>query len=296
MNYKRIYFQLIKKRKAEPLQKTGDGTIETHHIIPRSLGGSNDDANLVNLTLREHYIAHLLLFKIFKTRSQNPILDKKDKKTGSLRNMSLALSFMNYSQSEEIKNSRGFTNVRQRIYSDDNLRVFSLAKLKEMYEFYIVKNCSYNNENYKLFQNKFEYSGTKHSFMNLLRERGFLEVNKTIRYIRSKKIIGMYADFIQAGLSESKQKTDEWKQFQKKWDYHNSMKTLLNLFGLHNLSTKKSKIPDGKIMKLIIEMEKKFKCFTLNIVKSFKELNIPKKMINAFELLESKAILALNFR
>jgi len=37
---------------------------ESHHIIPRSLGGSDDKNNLVDLTAREHYIAHLLLSKI----------------------------------------------------------------------------------------------------------------------------------------------------------------------------------------------------------------------------------------
>lgn len=36
---------------------------EKHHIIPRSLGGSNDKENLVILTAREHFIAHLLLTK-----------------------------------------------------------------------------------------------------------------------------------------------------------------------------------------------------------------------------------------
>ena len=40
--------------------------IETHHIIMRSLGGSNDKSNLVNLTLREHYIIHELLVKIYE--------------------------------------------------------------------------------------------------------------------------------------------------------------------------------------------------------------------------------------
>jgi len=36
---------------------------EKHHIIPKSMGGSNDKTNLVKLTAREHYIAHLLLTK-----------------------------------------------------------------------------------------------------------------------------------------------------------------------------------------------------------------------------------------
>ena len=40
--------------------------VEKHHIIPKSEGGDNSSDNLVNLTAREHYIAHLLLYKIYK--------------------------------------------------------------------------------------------------------------------------------------------------------------------------------------------------------------------------------------
>lgn len=36
---------------------------EKHHIIPRSMGGKDSKENLVVLTAREHYIAHLLLTK-----------------------------------------------------------------------------------------------------------------------------------------------------------------------------------------------------------------------------------------
>lgn len=38
---------------------------ENHHIIPRSLNGSNSSENLVLLTAREHFICHWLLVKIF---------------------------------------------------------------------------------------------------------------------------------------------------------------------------------------------------------------------------------------
>lgn len=37
--------------------------IENHHIIPKSFGGSNNNGNMVSLTLREHYICHVLLTK-----------------------------------------------------------------------------------------------------------------------------------------------------------------------------------------------------------------------------------------
>jgi len=48
------------KRKANP----ATGYVEKHHIIPKSLGGTNNPSNLVVLTGREHWVAHLLLWKI----------------------------------------------------------------------------------------------------------------------------------------------------------------------------------------------------------------------------------------
>jgi hypothetical protein len=36
---------------------------ENHHIIPRSLGGTDDISNIVNLSAREHFICHVLLTK-----------------------------------------------------------------------------------------------------------------------------------------------------------------------------------------------------------------------------------------
>lgn len=65
MNYKRVYDELIAKRKLYPLDKNQYG--EYHHIIPRCLGGNNDKNNIVKLTAKEHYVAHHLLYKIHKT-------------------------------------------------------------------------------------------------------------------------------------------------------------------------------------------------------------------------------------
>jgi predicted metal-dependent hydrolase len=38
-----------------------DGYAEVHHIVPRSLGGSDDADNLIRLTARQHFIAHWIL-------------------------------------------------------------------------------------------------------------------------------------------------------------------------------------------------------------------------------------------
>ena len=67
--YTKIYYQLIEKRKRDPISKD-EVYCEKHHIIPKSLGGSNDDNNLVNLLPREHYIAHKLLTKMTSDRNK----------------------------------------------------------------------------------------------------------------------------------------------------------------------------------------------------------------------------------
>jgi hypothetical protein len=47
---------------------------EVHHILPKSLGGSNDKSNLVELTAREHYIVHMLLCKFTTGKEKHKML------------------------------------------------------------------------------------------------------------------------------------------------------------------------------------------------------------------------------
>jgi hypothetical protein len=58
--YSKVYFSTIEKAKQRGWKKAR----ERHHIIPQSLGGSNDKSNLVYLSCREHFICHWLLVKI----------------------------------------------------------------------------------------------------------------------------------------------------------------------------------------------------------------------------------------
>ena len=64
MNYQIIYQSLIDHRQ----QYIPEGYVEKHHIIPRCLEGTDAISNLVMLTAREHFIAHQLLVKIYKTK------------------------------------------------------------------------------------------------------------------------------------------------------------------------------------------------------------------------------------
>ena len=58
-NFK-TYDELIQHARSEYRQK-GMGTYyELHHIIPRNNGGTDDNTNLVLLTIAEHVEAHYL--------------------------------------------------------------------------------------------------------------------------------------------------------------------------------------------------------------------------------------------
>lgn len=62
MNYKNIYDRLIEYRS---INTPSDEYCEAHHIVPRCIGGEDEPSNIIILTAREHYFAHLLLTKIY---------------------------------------------------------------------------------------------------------------------------------------------------------------------------------------------------------------------------------------
>jgi len=67
VDYKKIYNQLIDRAKGRKLNTY----FERHHIFPVSMGGKNSKDNLVDLTAREHLIAHMLLWRIYRNNSMS---------------------------------------------------------------------------------------------------------------------------------------------------------------------------------------------------------------------------------
>lgn len=58
--YTKLYYIIIN----HALQHPYDGYVEKHHIIPKSLHGTNHHDNIVLLSARQHYICHHLLTKM----------------------------------------------------------------------------------------------------------------------------------------------------------------------------------------------------------------------------------------
>lgn len=60
------YFRIIESAQ----RSTPKDYSERHHVIPRSLGGSNARENIVRLTARQHFVCHLLLVKMTSGEAQ----------------------------------------------------------------------------------------------------------------------------------------------------------------------------------------------------------------------------------
>ena len=71
MNYKKVYDQIIERSKLEKRKKYEGTYYESHHIIPKSLGGTGNSKqwrthkNIILLTAREHFICHWLLLNMY---------------------------------------------------------------------------------------------------------------------------------------------------------------------------------------------------------------------------------------
>jgi hypothetical protein len=69
--YTKWYLSIISNAKSRTYL---EGYSELHHIIPKSLGGSNDPTNLVRLSAREHFICHMLLPKMVEGDSKRKMI------------------------------------------------------------------------------------------------------------------------------------------------------------------------------------------------------------------------------
>jgi hypothetical protein len=139
MNYEKIYKLIIQKAKSENrikyshyLRKKSNilPYYESHHIIPRCLGGIDDEENLVLLTAREHYVCHKLLTYIYEKHRGIALAffrmthDKQNRKVTS-RDYEYAKQLNNNTQiSEETSRKLSAAN-RKRIVSKETRQKLS---------------------------------------------------------------------------------------------------------------------------------------------------------------------------
>lgn len=173
MNYKKLYFTIIRNRRNNPLPADEYG--ENHHIKPKSFGVEklDDEKNLVRLSAREHFIVHFLLYKIYKQRVKN-VFKQSIRETTRCKKMTLAFNIMINAKSKSQKrlnkniNSRVFEQLRHEIakqLSDQQIKYpFELVKM--MFDFYVVNHLSPKTISLlnKQFNNDITYTALKKLF------------------------------------------------------------------------------------------------------------------------------------
>ena len=92
-----------------------EGYSEVHHIVPRSMGGTNDKNNLIRLTARQHFIAHWMLWKAYGGK------------------MTMAFHAMVYRYNKKIKR---YTKVNSRTHSkliEEHASLISILNMNNTY-------------------------------------------------------------------------------------------------------------------------------------------------------------------
>ena len=173
MDYKVVYDNLISTRKSRAPLDTQ--YYEKHHILPKSKGGSNSKDNLINLTPREHFLAHWLLWKIYKDSSTRTAFHMM---RNSRKNMKRILTSKQYEIArnviyEKITNgNHHFIGGKIQKETQDRLvkagkhhwlsgesqRENALKRLKENTHHF--KESAFNKKAFKLYVDSKEYSFT----------------------------------------------------------------------------------------------------------------------------------------
>ncbi len=64
--FSQIYYNLCESNRSRKDNYKKYSGLHEHHITPKHMGGDNSEENLTYLSVREHIIAHYLLWKIYK--------------------------------------------------------------------------------------------------------------------------------------------------------------------------------------------------------------------------------------
>jgi hypothetical protein len=133
MDYKKIYDNLMESRlsmKEERLSQKKDGVyFEGHHIIPKSKGGlgistkPKSNPNIVLLTAREHFLAHWLLWRIYRDRQSALAFHKMMSSTKNTKRITSSRGY------EEAREAFRITNIGNQ-YGKGKTKVISEEQKK----------------------------------------------------------------------------------------------------------------------------------------------------------------------
>jgi len=164
MNYVEIYKKLIDKCKSS--QYDGQYT-ETHHIIPKCIGGTNDSENLVVMSAREHFVAHQLLYKIYKDKKLLYAINMMTLHNSQNRNTNRLYSWLreNFSENHPCKDDMVKTKISEslKLYFSSDLHRNKMEKRYWKYRERRICACGCGTEFVCYKKDKKIYFNSKHT-------------------------------------------------------------------------------------------------------------------------------------
>ncbi len=177
------------------------GDYEVHHIVPRSLGGTDAPENLIKLTLRQHYIAHWMLWKAHKGVMAQAFFmmnhDSKYKRIGSKGYAKLrteAKANMSRKRKEYMANPAARENLRKH-RANQVISAESYAKQAK-----IISSLVWMNDGVRSYRVKPELVQDKLN-AGLNEGRLMTHINEQFRQKRSEIASRQWAAVKQAGYS-----------------------------------------------------------------------------------------------
>lgn len=98
-----------------------DAITEQHHILPKSMGGSNDRSNLIDLTPRQHYLAHWMLWQSYKSKEMTAAFFSMCNQNNQYQHRDFILSSKIY-ENLRIEFSRMISDSTRKLWEDDHYR------------------------------------------------------------------------------------------------------------------------------------------------------------------------------
>lgn len=152
--YYDCYYRIIRRAKARKI----DTYTERHHIIPRSLGGSDKKDNLARLTAKEHFICHLLLVRMTSGESKKKMSyalwlicnmqnESQERYTPTASQYALIRRRFSESMSDHM-----IAYAKNRDYSGENNPFHGKSHDEETLEHLSKIKMGKNNPNYKVIQ------------------------------------------------------------------------------------------------------------------------------------------------
>lgn len=135
--YARWYFQLVQKARE---RSSLPAYVEKHHVVPFCISRSNAKENIVKLSGREHFIAHLLLIRavedsfrpsMIRAIYKMMIAGKGQSRVVSSRTFELARRAFGKQQSEDMK-ARWADPARRKEHGDKLRKTLSTPESKKL--------------------------------------------------------------------------------------------------------------------------------------------------------------------